>query len=123
MGTYPCAATRELTFLVVDLSSVYNAILGRPFLTSFGAVTSIPHLKVTPVALDHPDEDLDLRDEALLQQAQSGEATEAIPLNPAELEKCVYVDSSLSPGDRDRLITFLKINSNMFSWVPADILG
>ena len=33
-GDYPQQITREVTFLVVDCSSVYNAILRRPTLNS-----------------------------------------------------------------------------------------
>ena len=33
-GDYPQQITREVTFLVVDCSSAYNAILGRPTLNS-----------------------------------------------------------------------------------------
>ncbi|GMH03833.1 hypothetical protein Nepgr_005672 [Nepenthes gracilis] len=149
MGTHPRSITRELAFLVVDLPSVYNAILGRPFLTAFEAVTSIPHLKVkfptpwgvgevlgdqemgrtcylsqiNPAAPSRPSEDLDLRDETSLQQAQSGEETEAIPLNPFDPERCVNVGRSLPPADRDKLITFLRANSDVFAWVPADMPG
>ncbi|GMH26333.1 hypothetical protein Nepgr_028176 [Nepenthes gracilis] len=120
VGTHPRSMTRELAFLVVDLPSIYNAIFGRPFLTAFEAVTSIPHLKVkfptpwdvgevlgdqemgrtcylyqiNPVAPCKPSEDLDLRDETSLQQAQSGEETEAIPLNPFDPERCVNVGRS-----------------------------
>ncbi|GMH05165.1 hypothetical protein Nepgr_007005 [Nepenthes gracilis] len=46
LGIYPRTASKVLTFLVVDLPSVYNAILGRPCLAAFNAVTSIPHLKM-----------------------------------------------------------------------------
>ncbi|GMH26976.1 hypothetical protein Nepgr_028819 [Nepenthes gracilis] len=46
LDTYPKTASRTLTFLVVDLPLVYNAILGSPCLTAFGAVTSIPYLKM-----------------------------------------------------------------------------
>ncbi|GMH27987.1 hypothetical protein Nepgr_029830 [Nepenthes gracilis] len=149
MGTHPRSVTRELAFHVVDLPSIYNAILGRPFVTAFEAVTSIPHLKVkfptpwgvgevlgdqisgrtcylsqiNPVAPCCPDEDLDLRDETSLQQAQSGEETEAIPLNPSEPERCVNVGRSLQLAERDRLITFLRANSDVFAWVPADMPG
>ncbi|GMH01945.1 hypothetical protein Nepgr_003784 [Nepenthes gracilis] len=149
MGTHPRSMTRELAFLVVDLPSVYNAILGRPFLTAFKAVTSIPHLKVkfptpwgvgevlgdqemgrtcylsqiSPMTPCGPSEDLDLRDETSLQQAQSGEETEAIPLDPSDPERCVSIGKSLQPGDRDRLITFLRTNSDVFAWGSADMPG
>ena len=34
VGDYPQQITRDVTFLVVDYSSAYNAILGRPTLNS-----------------------------------------------------------------------------------------
>ena len=34
VGDYPQQITRDVTFLVVDCSSAYNAILGRPTLNS-----------------------------------------------------------------------------------------
>ncbi|GMH02616.1 hypothetical protein Nepgr_004455 [Nepenthes gracilis] len=101
-GTYLRIATRELTFLVVDFPSVYNAILGKPFLTAFGAVTSILHLKVKfPTPCDRMDKDLNIRNEATLQQAQLGEATKAILLDPTEPEKCVHISGSLITVNRD----------------------
>ncbi|XP_030942140.1 uncharacterized protein LOC115967224 [Quercus lobata] len=45
-GDYPQQITREITFLVVNCSSAYNAILGRPTLNSWKAVTSTYHLMI-----------------------------------------------------------------------------
>ncbi|XP_030946073.1 uncharacterized protein LOC115970605 [Quercus lobata] len=45
-GDYPQQITKEVTFLVVDCSSSYNAILGRPTLNSWKAVTSTYHLMI-----------------------------------------------------------------------------
>ena len=46
VGDYPQQITKDVTFLVVDYSSVYNAILGRPILKSWKAVTSTYHLMI-----------------------------------------------------------------------------
>ena len=46
MGSYPHQITKEINFLVVDCSSSYNAIIGRPTLNSWKAVTSTYHLSV-----------------------------------------------------------------------------
>ena len=46
VGDYPQQITRDVTFLVVDCSSAYNAILGRPTLNSWKAVTSTYHLMI-----------------------------------------------------------------------------
>ena len=43
---YPQQITKDVTFLVVDCSSVYNGILGRPTLNSWNAATSIYHLMI-----------------------------------------------------------------------------
>ena len=34
IGTYPQQITKDITFLVVDCSSVYNAIIGQPMLNA-----------------------------------------------------------------------------------------
>ena len=46
VGTHPQQVTRNVNFLVVDCSSSYNAIIGRPTLNSWKAVTSTYHLSV-----------------------------------------------------------------------------
>ena len=39
VGDYPQQIMRDVTFVVVDCPSAYNAILGRPTLNSWKAVT------------------------------------------------------------------------------------
>ena len=46
VGAYPQPVTRNVNFLVVDCSSSYNAIIGRPTLNNWKAVTSTYHLSV-----------------------------------------------------------------------------
>ena len=46
VGDYPQQITKVVTFLMVDYLSVYNAILRRPTLNSWKAVTSIYHLMI-----------------------------------------------------------------------------
>ena len=43
---YPQQITKDITFLMVDCSSVYNGILGRPMLNSWKAATSTYHLMI-----------------------------------------------------------------------------
>ena len=45
-GTYPQQLTKEITFLVVDCSSTYNTIIGRPTLNAWRAATSTYYLLV-----------------------------------------------------------------------------
>ena len=46
VGAYPQQVTRNVNFIVVNCSSSYNAIIGRPTLNSWKAVTSTYHLSV-----------------------------------------------------------------------------
>ena len=46
VGDYPQQITKDVTFRIVDCSSVYNAILGRPTLNSWKVVTSTYHLMI-----------------------------------------------------------------------------
>ena len=46
VGVYPRQITKDVNFLVVECSSFYNAIIGRPTLNSWKAVTSIYRLSV-----------------------------------------------------------------------------
>ena len=46
VSDYPQQITQDVTFLVVDYSSVYNGILGRPMLNSWKAATLTYHLMI-----------------------------------------------------------------------------
>ena len=46
VGDYSQQITKVVTFLVVDCSSTYNAILGQPTLNSWKVVTSTYHLMI-----------------------------------------------------------------------------
>ena len=46
VGDYPQQITKDVTFFMVDCSSAYNVILGRPILNSWKAVTSTYHLMI-----------------------------------------------------------------------------
>ena len=46
VGAYPQQITKDVNFLMVDCSFSYNAIIERPTLNSWKAVTSTYHLSV-----------------------------------------------------------------------------
>ena len=46
VGSYLRQINKEVNFLVVDYSSSYNAIIGRPILNSWKAAMSTYHLSV-----------------------------------------------------------------------------
>ena len=46
VGDYPQQITKDVTFLVVDCSSTYNAIFRRPTLNSWKVITLTYHLMI-----------------------------------------------------------------------------
>ncbi|XP_075666706.1 uncharacterized protein LOC142636381 [Castanea sativa] len=46
VGDYPQQVTKDVAFLVINCSSAYNAILGRPILNAWKAITLTYHLMV-----------------------------------------------------------------------------
>ena len=46
VGDYPQQTTKDVTFLMVDYSSAYNAIIGRPTLNSWKDMISTYHLMI-----------------------------------------------------------------------------
>ncbi|XP_023922314.1 uncharacterized protein LOC112033772 [Quercus suber] len=46
VGDYPQQITKNVMFLVVDCSSIYNVIIGRPTLNSWKTITSTYHLMI-----------------------------------------------------------------------------
>ena len=46
IGDYPQQIIKDVTFFVVDCSSAYNAIIGRPTFNLWKAVTSTYHLMI-----------------------------------------------------------------------------
>ena len=46
VGAYPQQITKDMNFLVEDYSSSYNAIIGRPTLNSWKAITSTYHMSI-----------------------------------------------------------------------------
>ena len=46
IGIYPQQLAKEISFLVIDCSSAYKAIIGRPTLNAWRAATSTYHLLV-----------------------------------------------------------------------------
>ena len=46
VGDYHQQITKDVTFLVVDCSSAYNAILGQPTFNSWKAITLTYHLMI-----------------------------------------------------------------------------
>ena len=140
VGTQPRQLTCQLDFLVVDCSSSYNVIIGRPTLNRWKAATSTYCLKVkfptdNEVGKVRGDQIL-AREcyQAILatrenhtwiigKEENKVEALEIVALVEDRTAKTTRIGTTLSPEIRTRLIEFLKENLDVFAWSHEDIPG
>ena len=116
VGAYPRQITKDMNFFVVDCSSSYNAIIGRPTLNSWKAVTSTYHLLVkfptehgvgqvqgdqlaakecylAMLAMDEQVQAMNIEEKRVV--AEPIEALEDISLDENNPERCTKVEASL----------------------------
>ncbi|GMH21489.1 hypothetical protein Nepgr_023331 [Nepenthes gracilis] len=67
--------------------------------------------------------ELDHRDETTLQQAQPGETTDLVPLNPGGTGKVCARLAAHSPAPSALNRCVLRRNADLFAWTPADMPG
>ena len=140
LGDPPCQAITTVRFLIVDASSAYNMLLGRPSLNAIRAVPSTYHMvikfptangvgmvrgnhriakecysasmKQNTVDNIYMDE-LDMRDEVTTRPAPSEE------LEPVQLgdqtEHLVFIGSKLVEDIRSSLVHSLEQNMEIFA--------
>ena len=141
---YPQQITKVLTFLIVDCSSAYNSILGRPNLNSWKAITSTYHLIIKfsteygvgevrgdQVAacecyiamLEMNDHQQTICIEVHRTIAESMEELEEVTLDDSRPERMTRVGTLASQPIRQALTTFLKENLDIFTWSYEDMPG
>ena len=144
IGDYPQQITRDVTFLVVDCSSVYNAIIGRPTVNSWNAITSTYHLMIKfpieygvgelqgdqlaarecYIAMLKMDDHLQTMSiEEQRTGAEPVERLEEIPLDSSRLDKTTRIGTLANPMIRQALVAFLKKNQDVFAWSHEDMSG
>ena len=144
VGDYPQQITKNVTFLVVDCSSAYNAILGRPTLNSWKAVTSTYHLMIKfpteygvgelrgsqmaarecYIAMMEMEEQVQaLSIEEHRTVTEPVEKLEEIPLDSSNPGRMTKIGTFADPTIRQELITFLKGNRDIFAWSHEDMPG
>ena len=129
MGAYLQQVTRDVNFLVVDCSSSYNAIIGRPTLNSWKVVISIYHLSVkfltecrvgqvqgdqlaarecylAMLAMDEQVQTMNIEEKRVV--AEPTEALEDIPLDENNLKRCTRVGANLEEKIKKDLVRFLR---------------
>ena len=144
VGAYPQQIARNVNFLVVDCSSSYNAIIGRPTLNSWKAVTSTYHLSIkfptehgvgqvqgdqlaarecylVMLAMDEQVQTMNIEEKRIV--AKPTEVLENIPLDESDLEKYTRVGAELEKNTKKDLVQFLKENVNVFAWSHEDMPG
>ena len=145
LGDPPCQATTRIEFLIMEASSAYNMLLGRPSLNVIRAIPSAYHMVVkfpteNGVGMVQGDQriarecylasmkqkavdsvyvdELDMRDELDTWPTPS-EELELVQLDD-QPEHLAYIESKLSKDIKDLLIHFLKQNVDVFAWKKED---
>ena len=142
VGVYPQQVTKDMNFLVVDCSSSYNAIIGRPILNSWKAVTSTYHLSIkfptehevgqvegdqlaarecylAMLAMDKQLQTMNIEEKKVV--AEPIEALEDISLDENYPERYTKVGVDLEENIKKDLVCFLKKNIDVFAWTHEDM--
>ena len=142
VGDYPWQITKDVTFLVVICSSAYNAILGRPTLNSWKAVTLTYHLMIKfptdynvgelrgnqvaarecYVAIMEMDDHLQAMSiEEHQTTTEPVEKLEEVFLDDSNHERTTKIGTLASPTIRQELTAFLRSNRDIFAWTHEDM--
>ena len=144
IGAYPRQITKDMNFFVVDCSSSYNAIIGRPTLNSWKAVTSTYHLSIkfpikhgvgqvqgdqlaarecylAMLAMDEQVQTMNIEEKRIV--AEATEALEDISLDENNPERCTRFGADLEEKIKKNLVHFLKKNIDVFVWSHEEMPG
>ncbi|GAV71172.1 hypothetical protein CFOL_v3_14666 [Cephalotus follicularis] len=150
-GTAPRQTQVEMTFLVVDTPSPYNAIVGRPGLNLLEAIVSTRHLLVKfltrfGVGEVRGDQEVarrcyktaisdkgkgkvlsianvELRGDVEPERPQPVEDVLQVPVEEGNTERVLQVGSQLGEVEKEELITFLRDNRDVFAWSAEEVSG
>ena len=144
VGDYPQQITKEVTFLVVDCSSAYNAILGQPTLNSWKAVTSTYHLMIkfpmdygvrelrgnqvaarecyiAMLEMDDHQQTMCIGEQRTV--AEPVEKLEEVILDDSRPKRTTRVGTLVNWPVCQQLKAFLRDNQNVFAWGHEDMPG
>ena len=143
VGIYPAQITKKIDFLIVDCPSTYNIILGRPALNRLRAVTSTYYLKVkflTAYGVGKIKGDQVLARECYQAALASGknhtwvikelepisepsEIPQEVEVVLGDLSKVVKIGSTLPTLEKEKMISLLRANHDVFAWKHEDMPG
>ena len=133
-----------MNFLVVDCLSSYNAIIGRPTLNSWKAVTSTYHLSIkfptehgvgqvqgdqlavrecylAMLAMDEQVQTMNIEEKRVV--AEPIKTLEDISLDENNPKRYTRVIADLEENIKKDLVRFLKKNIDVFAWSHEDMSG
>ena len=143
-GNYPQQITRDVTFLVVDCSSAYNAILGQPTLNSWKALTSTYHLMIkfpmdyevgelrenqvatqecyiVMLEMENQQQTMCIGEQRVV--VEPVEELEEVTLDDTKLERTTRIGTLASWSVPQTLMAFLRDNQDVFTWSHEDMPG
>ena len=136
--------TRDVTYLMVNYLSAYNGILGRPTLNSCKAATSTYHLMIKfPIEygigelrgdqmaarecyiamLEMENHQQTMCIEERRTMVEPVEELEVVTLDESRPERITRMGTLASQPIRQALVSFLKMNQDVFAWSHDDMLG
>ena len=144
VGTYPQQIAKEVNFLIVDCSSSYNAIIGRPTLNNWKAMTSTYHLYVkfpikygvrlvqgdqlaakecylAMLVMNEHVQTINIEERRVT--AEPTKVLEDVPLNEGDPEKSTKLGTSMEKETKQDLIQFLRKSTDVFVWSQEDMPG
>ena len=144
VGDYPQQITKDVTFLVVNCSSAYNGILGRPTLNSWKATTSTYHLMIkflteyeigelrgdqvaayecyiTMLELEDYQQTMYIGEQRTA--VELVEELEEIILDESRPERMTRIGTLANSLIRQDLTGFLRMNQDVFAWSHEDMPG
>ena len=142
LGDPSCQATTTARFLVVDASSAYNILLGRPFLNTIKAIPSAYHMMIkfpttSGVGMVRGDQCVarecylasmkqktvnNIYLDEVNTRLEPSEELEPVPLDD-DPEHLAYIGSKLAEDLRSPLTHFLRQNKDVFAWKQAEMGG
>ena len=144
VGDYSQQIIKDVTFLVVDCSSAYNAILERPTLNSWKAVISTYHLMIKfptdykvgelrgsqmaarecyIAMMEMEDQVQALSIEEHRMVTELVEKLEEISLDSSNPGRMTKIGTLANPALHQALTAFLRSNRDVFAWSHEDMPG
>ena len=125
VGDYPQQITKDVTFLVVDFSSAYNGILGRPTLNGIGELrgdqVAARECYIAMLEMEDHQQTMCIGDQWTT--AEPVEELEEISLDESIPNRTTRMGTLASPLVRQDLATFLRMNQDVFAWSHEDMPG